>query len=185
MRGPSRHADGTGDAVQAISPSARSSRQLRRAARALSALHGDPGRGSGDGVNFVTAIDDLSRFRRSRDIAAYFGLTSRRWQSGTSIDVLGRISKGGDSDVRRALYEAASAMMVRFKGRDKVRTWGLALAKRSCQREATVAVARKLAVIMYATWTDGACCVGDVAASASDRTARAARKDSELLGAQV
>ncbi len=54
-------------------------------------------------LSFVTAIDDLSRFRRSRDVAAYFGLTSRRWQSGTSIDVQGRISKAGDGDVRRAV----------------------------------------------------------------------------------
>ncbi len=34
-----------------------------------------------------TGIDDPKRFRHSRDIAAYFGLTSKRWQSGTSIDV--------------------------------------------------------------------------------------------------
>jgi hypothetical protein len=54
----------------------------------------------------VTAIDDPSRFRRSRDVAACFGLTSRRWQSGTSIDLQGRISKAGDPDVRRALYES-------------------------------------------------------------------------------
>ena len=109
-----------------------------------------PGVGPVTALSFVTAIDDPSRFRRSRDVAAYFGLTSRRWQSGTSIDVQGRISKAGDADVRRALYEAASALMTRFKGRDKVRTWGLALAKRSCHRKATVAVARKLAVIMHA-----------------------------------
>ena len=73
------------------------------------------------------------------------------------------------ADVRRALYEAASALMTRFKGRDKVRTWGLALAKRSRHRKATVAVARKLAVIMHAMWTDGTCYVGDAAASASER----------------
>jgi transposase IS116/IS110/IS902 family protein len=55
-------------------------------------------------LSFMTAIDDPSRFKRSRDVAAYFGLTSRRWQSGSSIDVKGRISKAGDPDVRRALY---------------------------------------------------------------------------------
>ena len=84
-----------------------------------------PGVGPVTALSFVTAIDDPSRFRRSRDVAAYFGLTSRRWQSGTSIDVQGRISKAGDGDVRRALYEAASALMTRFKGRDKVRDLGL------------------------------------------------------------
>src|SRR6266436_4897899 len=123
-----------------------------------------PGVGPVAALSFVTAIDDPSRFKRSRDVAAYFRLTSRRWQSGTSIDVQGRISKAGDGDVRRALYEAASALMTRFKGRDKVRTWGLALARRSCHRKATVT--RKFAVIMHAMWTDGTFYVGDPAASA-------------------
>jgi hypothetical protein len=37
------------------------------------------------------------------DVAAYFGLTSRRWQSGKSIDVNGRISKGAIRMYARAL----------------------------------------------------------------------------------
>jgi transposase len=58
-----------------------------------------PGVGRVTVLSFMTAINDPSRFRRSRDVAAYFGLTSRRWQSDTSIDVQGRISKAGDADV--------------------------------------------------------------------------------------
>jgi transposase len=144
-----------------------------------------PGVGLVTALSFVTAIDDPSGFHRSRDVAAYFGLTSRRWQSSTSIDVQGRTSKAGDGDVRRALYEAASAVMTRFKGCDRVRTWGLTLARRSCHRKATVAVARKLAVITHAMWTDETCYVGDVAVSAGERAARAAGKDGRLLGAQA
>ena len=49
----------------------------------------------------------------------------------------------------------------------------------------TVAVARKLAVIMHAMWTDGTCYVGDAAASADERQARATVKDGKLLGAQA
>ena len=48
-----------------------------------------------------------------------------------------------------------------------------------------MAVARKLAVIMHAMWTDGTCYVGDAAAGASERQARAAMKDGKLLGAQA
>jgi len=55
---------------------------------------------------------------------------------GTSIDVKGRISKAGDPDVRRALYEAASAMLTRFKGRDSIKSWGLHLAKSKCHARA-------------------------------------------------
>ncbi len=144
-----------------------------------------PGVGPVTALNFMTAIDDPSRFRRSRDVAAYFGLTSRRRQSGTSIDIQGRISKAGDPEMRRALYEAASAMLTRFKGKDKLKAWGLTLAKRSCQRKATVAVARKMAVVMHAMWRDGAAYLGDAAARKTDVAARAAVKSRKLLGAHA
>ncbi len=108
--------------MKAILPAARSDGEVPRASRALSALV-ILGVGPVTALIFVTAIDDPSTFRRSRDVAAYFGLTLRRWQSGTSIDVQGRISKAGNPDVRRVLYEVASALMTRFKVRDKVRTW--------------------------------------------------------------
>lgn len=75
-------------------------------------------------------MDDPTRFRRSRDVAAYFGLRSRRRQSGTSIDVQGRISKAGDVDVRRALYEAASDDALQGQGQGQ--ELGPGLAKRSC-----------------------------------------------------
>jgi transposase len=80
-----------------------------------------PGVGPIAALSFMTAIDDPSCFKRSRDVAAYCGLTSRRWQSGSSIDVQGRISKAGDGDVRRALYEAASALLTRFSARTRSR----------------------------------------------------------------
>lgn len=141
-----------------------------------------PGVGPVAALSFMTAIDDPSRFRRSRDVAAYFGLTSRRWQSGASIDVQGRISKAGDGDVRRALYEAASALLTRYKKKDKVKSWGLAIRKRSSHRKATVAVARKLAVIMHAMWIDGTFYCGDPDAPKADVTARTAAKERKLLG---
>lgn len=73
--------------------------------------------------------------------------------------------------------------MTRFKGRDKVKSWGRDIAKRSCHRKACVAVARKLAVIMPAMWSDGTFYVGDAAASEADATRRAHVKDGKLLGA--
>ena len=139
-----------------------------------------PGVGPITALTFVTAIDDPARFRRSRNVAAYFGLTSKRWQSGTSIDIQGRISKAGDPDVRRALYEAASAMLTRFKGTTTLKTWGMKLAKR-CHKKAVVAVARKLAVIMHAMWRDGTEYLDRPADSTSTTTTSA--KDRKLLGA--
>jgi transposase len=135
-----------------------------------------PGVGPIAALSFSSAIDDPKRFRRSRDVAAYFGLTGKRWQSGSSIDIKGRISKAGDGDVRRALYEAASALLTRFKGHDLVKSWGLKLAKSKCHAKARVAVARKLAVVMHAMWRDGTCYVGDPRATREEHdTAMAAK----------
>ncbi len=142
-----------------------------------------PGVGPVTALSFMTAIDDPSRFRRSRDVAAYFGLTSRRWQSGTSIDVQGRVSKTGDADVRRSLYEAAAGLMTRFKGSDKVKSWGQAIAKGSCHRKVCVVVVRKLAVVMHAMWSGGTFYAGDSAANRSDAAQRVHRNDRRMLGA--
>ncbi|WP_410052710.1 transposase [Bradyrhizobium sp. SZCCHNRI1073] len=89
--------------------------------------------------SFMTSIDDPSRFRRSRDVAAYCGLTSWLWPSGTSIDVQSAISKAGDADVRRALYDAANALLTCLKRREG-QDLGLAVAKRSGHRKSVVAV---------------------------------------------
>jgi transposase len=140
-----------------------------------------PGVGPVTALSFMTAIDDPSRFRRSRDVAAYFGLTSKRWQSGSSIDFQGRISKAGDPDVRFSLYEAASGLLTRFKGKDKIKSWGTQLAKRSCHRKAAVAVARKLAVVMHAMWRHGTFYIGDATATKADVATRAKIKNRKLL----
>jgi hypothetical protein len=58
----------------------------------------------------------------------------------TAIDVQGRISKAGDPDLRRAFYEAASAMLTRYKGKTALKSWGQKTAKR-CHKKAVVAVA--------------------------------------------
>jgi transposase len=114
-----------------------------------------PGVGPISALAFKTSIDDPHRFRRSKTVGAYLGLTSRRWQSGTTIDVQGHISKAGDGDVRHPLYEAANIMLTRFRGFSSLKAWGLKIAKKRGHQRACVAVARKLAVIMNAMWRDG------------------------------
>jgi hypothetical protein len=73
--------------------------------------------------------------------------------------------------------------MTRFKGKDKVKSWGREIAKRSCRRKACVAVARRLAVIMDTMWSDGTFYVGDPAAGEADAAQRAHTKDCKVLGA--
>jgi transposase len=59
----------------------------------------------------------------------------------------------------------------------------MAIKKRAGRRKATVAVARKLAVIMHAMWLDGTFYCGDPDASRADVSARAAAKQRKLLKA--
>ena len=92
-----------------------------------------------------------SRFRSSRTVAAHFGLTPRRYQSG-EMDNPGRISKAGDPAVRQALYGAAHALMTRSDAWSVLKAWGLRLAKTRGHRRAVIAVARKLAVILHRMW---------------------------------
>lgn len=113
-----------------------------------------PGVGVITTVAFVTAIDDPRRFRKSRSVGAYFGLTNRRDQSGER-DVTGRVSKRGDKLVRNYLFEAANSLLTRTKSWSALKSWGLRIAKRSCMGKAKVAVARKLAVIMHQMWLTG------------------------------
>lgn len=53
---------------------------------------------------------------------------------------------------RTHLYEAANAIMTRKLGASRLRDWALAIAERTGPRKAKVALARKLAVILHATW---------------------------------
>jgi len=98
-------------------------------------------------------VDDPARFRKSRTVAAHFGLTPRRLQSG-EMDIDGHISKCGDTEVRNALYTAANAMLTRTGRWSGQKAWGMRLAKTRGHRRAVVAVARKLAVILHRMWID-------------------------------
>jgi transposase len=69
-----------------------------------------PGVGPITALCFLATIDDPTRFKRSRSVGAYAGLTTRRYASG-EIDWTGRISKCGDAMLRTYLYEAANVLL--------------------------------------------------------------------------
>ena len=73
-----------------------------------------PGVGVLTALAFMTAVDDPNRFRKSRSVGAFLGLTPKRYQSG-EIDREGRISKCGDALARAYLYEAANALLINCK----------------------------------------------------------------------
>ena len=104
-----------------------------------------PGVGVQTSAAFAAAVDDVGRFRRSRTAGAYFGLVPRRHQSG-EVDWTGRITKQGDSMVRKLLYEAANSILTRSRGSFALKGWAMKIAKRRGLRKARVALARRLAV---------------------------------------
>ena len=112
-----------------------------------------PGVGPICALTFKAAVDDPSRFKCSRTVAAHFGLTPRRYQSGES-DNPGRISRAGDRDVRSTLYSAANAMLMRTMAASHKKSWGMRLMRTKGRRRAVVAVARKLAVLLHRMWIE-------------------------------
>lgn len=113
-----------------------------------------PGVGPLTALVFKTAIDTPHRFRKSRNVGAHLGLTPRKYASG-EVDYNGGISKCGDALVRTHLYEAACVLMTRVTKWSSLKAWGMKIARRSSMKNAYVAVARKLAVIMHRMWIDG------------------------------
>jgi transposase len=100
-----------------------------------------PGVGPIASLTFKAAVDDLTRFKRSRTVGEH--------------DNPGRISKAGDRDVRATLYAAANALLMRTMAGSQIKTWGMRLLRTKGRRRAVVAVARKLAVLLHWVWIDG------------------------------
>lgn len=114
-----------------------------------------PGVGAIVSLTFASAIDDPARFKSSKQVGAYFGLTPTKYQSGET-DIDGRISKIGDAWVRAALYEAANIILTKpLKGCTALKSWAMKLARRSGMKKAKVALSRKIAVIMHRMLADG------------------------------
>lgn len=107
-----------------------------------------PGVGAVVSLTYASAIDDPERFKSSKRVGAHFGMTPKKYQSGET-DFNGRISKIGDKRVRKALYQAAHVIITRPVKGSTLKSWALKLSKRIGHKKATVALARKLAVIMH------------------------------------
>ena len=112
------------------------------------------GVGALTGLAFVLVIEDAARFRRSRSVGAYLGLTSKRDQSGDDDPQRG-ITKAGDRLMRRLLIQSAHYIQGPFGDDCDLRRHGIRIAERGgkrAKRRATVAVARKLSVLMHRLW---------------------------------
>lgn len=104
---------------------------------------------------FVATIDDVRRFRRAHQVEAYLGLVPRELSSGES-QRRGRITKAGHARMRWLLIQAAvSILRRRPPAAEALRAWALRIAARRGKHIAVVALARRLAGILYALLRDG------------------------------
>lgn len=103
-------------------------------------------------ATMVAVIGDVRRFPSSRQLVGYVGLDARVRQSGSTPARMGRISKEGSSEARRVLVEAAWACK---RSPGPLRAFGQRVQARRGSNVATVAIARKLAVLCWTLLSRG------------------------------
>jgi transposase len=133
-------------------------RQLEDLARhdpVVERLRSVPGVGPVTALGFVAAVDGAERFESAHQLESYLGLVPRERSSGET-QRRGRISKAGSSRVRWLLVEAAWRIQhYRREDLAPLQRWTRGIQMRRGRRIATVALARRLAGILYALWRDG------------------------------
>ena len=108
-------------------------------------------------LTFILTLESADRFETSRSVGPYLGFTPRHDQSGQSDRHL-RISKEGNTYLRRLLVSCAQYILGRFGQDSDLRRYGERLivrGGRAAKRKAVVAVARKLAVLLHRLWSTG------------------------------
>jgi transposase len=116
-------------------------------------LQSIPGVGPFIAASVIGEIQDMHRFRTSKELIAFAGLDPRIKQSGHTLNVTGRLTKRGSHYLRHSLFLAASVARQHdpyFKA--------LYEKKRNEGKSYTVAVcvvARKLLVVIRAMWLSG------------------------------
>jgi transposase len=121
------------------------------------ALQQVPGVGPLTALTFILTLEDPARFHRSRQVGAYLGLTPRQRESGGRAPQL-RISKAGDTHLRRLLVSCAQYILGPFGPDSDLRRWGMrhgAETAGRARKRAVVGVARRLAVLLHRLWSTG------------------------------
>ena len=122
------------------------------AARRLTTI---PGIGTINATALAAAVGDARAFGRGRDMAAWLGLTPRQRTTGGKPRLLG-ISKRGNRYLRKNLIHGARAVLPRLADQNTpLGRWTRALLARAPKNVAIVALANKLARIVWAVLAHG------------------------------
>ena len=112
-----------------------------------------PGVGPVIAIRFTAALDDIGRFESAHKVEAYLGLTPGEHSSSEKKQRTA-ITKAGSPRLRWALVQGAWAAR-RSRGVHPMLEWSREVEKRRGKRVAAVALARKMAGILFAIWRDG------------------------------
>jgi transposase len=114
-----------------------------------------PGVGPALATALVASIADPKAFRSGRDFSAWIGLVPKQHSSGGK-DKLGSISKQGDRYLR-SLFTAGALAVIRYAKiyGSRHRPWLTALLARRPTKVAAIALANKLARMVWAIMTRG------------------------------
>lgn len=107
-----------------------------------------PGIGPVTALTYKAEIFDATRFKESRSVGAYLGMTPTQYASGET-QKQGKTSKCGSKELRFLLVEAGVVILTRSKKWSRLKAWGLKIMRKKGLKKAAVAVGRKLAVIMH------------------------------------
>jgi transposase len=115
-----------------------------------------PGVGPLTALRFVAALDEVKRFDNAHQVESYLGLVPGESSSSERQQRLS-ITKAGPGALRWVLVQAAWALRTRCRKAEALplQLWAHRIEERRGKRTATVALARKLAGILYAIWRDG------------------------------
>jgi transposase len=122
---------------------------------AVTRLQTIPGIGRLTATALVALVGDATRFPTGRHFASALGLTAKEESSGTRRR-LGAISKQGDVYLRMLLIHGARSVLWSATAKsapDRLRDWARRTQERRGHNVAAVAVANKLARIVWAVWT--------------------------------
>jgi transposase len=112
-----------------------------------------PGVGPLVALRFRATIDEIARFGQAHALESYLGLVPGENSSSDRVRRLS-ITKAGSTDLRWNLVQSAYAAR-RCHGTHPMVEWSYEVERRRGRRVAIVALARKLAGVMFAVWRDG------------------------------
>lgn len=134
---------------------------------------------------FTSVIDEAKRFSNAHQVESYLGLVPREdTTGGRDKQKLGSITKCGNAYARSTLVQAAWCIL-RGKGDDPLRTWARQVERRRGKRIAVVALARRLAGILWAMWRRGRPYDPELVGKASARGLEQSARDKEAAASAM